>query len=120
MYCLYYILAGLAWSIGKYYFLLSRTRKEIKKLKTKWIEQKDKLGEGIVTFEDYVKSNVYEVSFDNTAIRLTFWAMFWPTSLIWTILNEPVRHLFKWLVHDVFIGIYRKMYKVMIEDLIKA
>lgn len=33
MYCLYYILIGLAWSVGKYYFLLSKTRKEIKNLK---------------------------------------------------------------------------------------
>jgi len=124
MYCLYYILIGLAWSVGKYYFLLSRVRREIKRLKKKWIENKDKLGDGIITFEKYLENNSWDVKynldFDNTAKRLTFWATFWPTSFLWTLLNEPVRRLFKWLVHDVFIGIYRKMYKVMITDLIKS
>jgi hypothetical protein len=125
MYCLYYIMAGIGWSIGKYYFLLSKVRKNIKKLKAEWMENKAKFEDDkIITFEDYISNNSfqvkYDLNFDNTAMKLTFWAMFWPTSFVWTILNEPVRRLFKFLIHDVFIGIYRKMHKVMITDLIKS
>ena len=120
-YFIFYIIAGLVWAIAKYYFVLKRIRKTLKKLKAVWIVSKDKLSPDVANFKDYVaKTQVYNepVDFEGSTRHLVFWASFWPTSLFWTILNDPIRRLFKWLIHDVFIGIFRKMHEKMVGSLL--
>ena len=127
-YAVIYILAGLVWSIGKYYFVLRKIRNFVKNTKAEWMKKKDKgtgMPEGIQTFKqflDYKRANYdykTKTDFESSAKKLTFWAAFWPTSMFWTILNDPIRKLFKFLIFDVFIGIFRKMHQKMVGDLIK-
>jgi len=113
-----YIVVGMVWSMGKYYFILKRIRKIVK--------EKRKYYDGMVdkpkTFKEYLhQGRSYDDDshrFEDTATKLVFWASFWPTSMFWTILNDPIKKLFNFLIYDVFIGIYRKMYKKMVGDLV--
>lgn len=123
MYCLYYVLIGLGWSVGKYYFVLNKMRKYVKEKKEHWLANKEKY-ENVQTFKQYLEQtrdnwSNNKTDFEKSTKKLVFWAAFWPTSMFWTILNDPIRKLFKFLIHDVFIGIYRTMYKKMIGDLIE-
>lgn len=122
-YCLYYIVAGMMWSIIKYYFVLKRVQKRIKVLKADWMKVKDKLpDDNITSFEEYALKNTRynePVDFEGTAKKLVFWASFWPTSMFWTLLNDPIRKLFKFLIYDVFIGIYKTMHRKMVGDFLK-
>lgn len=123
MYCLYYILVGLGWSVGKYYFVLSKLRKYIKEKKAYWLENMDDY-QDINTFKQYLeksRSNYgdKQTDFEKSTKKLVFWAAFWPTSMFWTILNDPIRKLFSFLINDVFIGVYKAMHQKMVGDLIE-
>jgi len=121
MYCLYYVIIGIAWSVGKYFFELRKIRKYLKEKKEYWATNKEKY-DGVQNFKQYlekVSSSTYNKSdFEGSSKKLVFWASLWPPSMFWTILNDPIRKFFKFLINDVFIGIYRSMHKKMIGDLI--
>lgn len=111
-----YVVIGIGWTTGKYYFVLSKVRNRIKALRKRYdaIKHTEK-----TSWTDYVSRNSSYEDFDSTATQLVFWASFWPPSMFWTLLNDPIRKLFKFLIYDVFIGVYRKMYKKMVGDLLK-
>ena len=120
-YFCYYIGIGVVWSFCKYFFSLRQLREIIKEAKESWkkIDGSDKYAS---TFEQFLESHMNysgKTGFNNTAGKLVFWSSFWPTSMIWTILNDPLRKLFSWIINDIFIGIYRLMYNRMIGNLIK-
>jgi len=122
-YCGYYIITGILWSIAKYYFILLRIRKRIKSMKETWNTDK-RVKETYVNFENYIV-NSYTIdrdrlNFQATTKKLVFWATFWPTSFVWTMLNDIVRKTFKFLIHDIFIGIYKKMYNKMVGNLLEG
>lgn len=121
-----YIVAGTLWSIIKYYFQLSKTRRFIKEQKENWIKNDKKYDGEVISLEDYViikakyDSKVrQDIKFDTSLRKLVFWAMLWPPSMIWTLLDEPIRRFFTWLINDVFIDIYRSIHKKMIDDTLK-
>ena len=119
----YYIGLGIIWSFCKYYFLLKSTKNSIEKYKTSWNKMKDVDKKHYTSFKEYYKENDYRyggnISFKKTNTKFALWAIFWPTSCIWTLLNDPIRKIFNYLIYDLFIGIYKKMHKVMIKDLFK-
>lgn len=124
LYCIYYIVAGLVWSVFKYYFVLKRVQRFIKSCKKEWERNKGEFPVEIKDFKDYVASQKCtwnyktDTDFERSTKRLVFWSAFWPTSMVWTVLNDPIRRLFKFLIYDVFIGIYRAMHKYMVERLL--
>lgn len=120
----YYIVIGMVWTFIKYYFKLKNIQGEIKKLKESWNLFKNDPNErtsGVTNFEDYVNKKMYapHITFDATARKLTTWAIFWPPSMIWTLLNDPVKKFFNWLIYDIFVGAYKKMYDTMIGKMLK-
>ena len=120
----YYIILGVCWSFFKYYFQLKRTRKVLSRAKAEWTLRNQNTTEPI-TFQQFLNdsSGFYKIrkdlDFESSARKLIFWSMFWPTSMVWTLLNDPFRKLFKWLIFDVFVEIYRKMHKKMIGNLLE-
>lgn len=117
-----YIVIGLAYSFIKYYFILNDMKKYVKELRVKWdsmskSQQSNDLPVHITDFKGYVQhksSYGRSTSFEGSAKKLSFWAAFWPTSLIWTMLNDPIRKFFNWLIMTVFVGAYRKMHWQMV------
>lgn len=135
-YFCYYIVLGIAWSFCKYYFTLKIIQKSIKKYKKQWntinLPKNPSSTENnftkttnrrYETFKEFyiLKDIQYNnnILFSKTNNRFMFWAMFWPTSCIWTLLNDPIKRFFNYLIYDLFIGVYQKMHKTMIEDLLK-
>lgn len=49
--------------------------------------------------------------------RIITWMSYWPFSMIWTIINEPVRKIFKYIYSKIE-GIYDKMSKSVFYDYI--
>lgn len=119
----YYIAIGVLWTFCKYYFALKKLRGKVKKAKEAWQQmQLDKESRQHPAFEDVLRNHLGyndKSKFENTIEKLVIWASFWPTSMIWTILNDPVRRLFKYIIHDIFIGFYRKMYDQMVGNMLK-
>ena len=120
----YYILVGIAWTFIKYYFKLKDMQGRIKSLKKSWVLWRQDASDkdpSIVTFEDYVnrKAHAGDITFNASARKLTLWAAFWPPSMIWTLINDPIKKFFNWLIHDILIGAYKKMYDTMIGKMLK-
>lgn len=118
-----YIICGIIWSFIKYYFALIDARKTIVQLRESWDSMhRDNTFMGPAkTFKEYIEGKTHLVydqgvnpALNKTTRRLTFWASFWPISLIWTLINDPIRRLFKWLIQDVFINAYKQMYNNII------
>lgn len=124
IYTLIYIVCGLLWSLIKYYFKLSKAKRFIQQQKENWLKDDKKYNDMDISLKDYIDrqllySGKFEritLNFDKSIGKLVLWAMLWPPSMIWTLLDEPIRRLFTWLIKDVFIGLYRRMYKSMIEN----
>lgn len=114
-----YVIAGLGWSFFKYYFHLNKMKKHLVEIKDHW---RADVTSDKPNFESYLKDRSYgqEFNFERSASKLLFWAMWWPPSLIWTVLNDPVRKFFKWLIFTVFVGAYRKMYDRMIGSVLRG
>lgn len=71
-----YILAGVAWSVAKWYFFVLRAR-------DKWLEDSKRYHNSL----EIPKASNYKG-------RITSWMFYWPFSAVWTLLNEPVRRIF--------------------------
>lgn len=119
-YFVYYLVIGIVWSICKYYFALKKVREIVKEKRIYY----DKMEDKPKTFKEHLhQQRTYDDNshkFEDTATNLIFWASFWPPSMVWTILNDPIKKLFRFLIFDVFVGIYRKMYKKMVGDLVES
>lgn len=122
-YSVIYVVIGILWSMCKYYFSLVKTRSFLKEQKKEWKQNHEKYDGETVNFKEFVERKCrYEykirktISFETSISNLVFWAMVWPPSMFWTLLDEPVRKLFTWLIKDVFIGAYRQLHKNMIEN----
>lgn len=81
---LLYILAGAFWSVGKWYFFVVRLRDE-------YIERIDNYGNGKVSQSDVDKHRPKPSTYKG---RITSWMFYWPFSITWTLLNEPVRKIY--------------------------
>jgi hypothetical protein len=69
----FYIFAGVVWSFVKWYFYLLNVRDK----------QREK------------KNPYFEIpTAGNSKVKLIGWLSFWPWSLVWTIINDPIRRLF--------------------------
>lgn len=135
---LLYIGIGVTWSVCKFYFTLCKTKREIKELRKTFGESSDSVDatgddnkNNVSTrwvfyvrkhYEDqhrfnYSKENPldFKLQYD----RILFWMTYWPLSMFWTILNDPITRFFKWLYHEVLIGLFRKMHDSIIGNELK-
>jgi len=116
MYALYYILIGLAWSVGKYYFVLVKIRHKMLRVRKQWAMRPASNDESWDAFrKNRLGSwNDGNYTFSHTSKKLVFWAMVWPPSMFWTLLNDPISWFFKFLIRDIFVGVYKSMYHNMV------
>lgn len=110
-----YFVAGTAWSIVKWWFYVRRCREEYDEMKAAFLQSR--AVEGSVIPEQYKKQwkeqleGAYRY---HTSRRLTYspaggiipkagdhkgrimtWMCYWPWSAVWTLINDPVKRLFK-------------------------
>lgn len=108
-----YFVAGTAWSVVKWWFYVRRCREEYDTLKAAFLERNGVQGTAVPDAlkgkwkeelsNDYRYGRERRRSFANGVIpkagdhkgRIMTWMCYWPWSAVWTMINDPVKRLFK-------------------------
>lgn len=94
-----YIFVGSIWSIIKWFFYL-------KKVKAKHDEY------------SHYSFDIKDYQIGRNKERVLHWMIYWPLSSIWTLINDPVKKAFEFVLSQ-FGGFYDKMSVRILGDLIK-
>lgn len=52
------------------------------------------------------KFDTNEIAVQNNWNKILTWGLYWPVSALWTIIDNPIKKLLKFLIINVFVGIY--------------
>ncbi len=99
IYTICYIGIGIFWSFPKWFFFLRNERDKTR-------EYLNEQQESSYGWANPPKINIPQAS-DNKG-KIIAWMIYWPFSLVGTLLNDPVRKLFN-LIFDQFKNLYQKM-----------
>ena len=115
----YYLAGAVLWSYEKWLFYLWNFRSERDKAVKKYREQRAESPshQGELTVED-IRANLGHIRYKRGYLSLTpsakeykgmivSWGIWWPASLIGTLVDDPVRKLIN-LVFDLLSGLYQK------------
>jgi hypothetical protein len=83
-----YIVVGIIWSFIKWYFYLIELKEERKGKSSSYFTRSGDVSEN--------------------KERILNWMIYWPLSAFWTIINQPIRRLFKYIYRGIE-GRYQKM-----------
>ena len=98
-----YMFIGIIWSIFKWYFFLQNKKESLmKRIETE--------GNGIRDY-DIPKAR-------RNKSRIISWMSYWPFSAFWTLINEPVKKMFK-QIYSKIEKIYEKMSDKIFADIKK-
>lgn len=88
-----YLLIGLAWCFIRWYFYTRKSaRNVIMNINgNEWEDFNYLRAHELKNFE--IKYNLG---------RLVNWGLYWPFSVLWTLLTDPLKELYEWLLTDVF------------------
>lgn len=106
-----YFAAGTAWSVAKWWFFVRRCREDYDKQKIAFLRQngiegtvipdalkakwKENLGYNYGGRNSYRRGeNVIPKAGDHKS-RIMTWMCYWPWSMVWTLINDPVKRVFK-------------------------
>jgi len=120
-----YAAAGTFWGLGKWFFFVQRERRRYEHQKAEFLRSKGVSGNvvppelkqawrkecGGVTYQtvsddpDRCRKGVYPVNMAPKASdhrgQIIGWMIYWPWSLVWTLINDPVVRLFKWIYRQI-------------------
>ncbi len=98
-----YFAVGALWSLAKWWFYVRRQLRKYNEVKAEFLKNNGESEKGPVpdrlkadwnarrpSYARYAKPQVRE-----NKGRILTWMIYWPWSLVWTILNDPVKRLFK-------------------------
>ncbi len=91
-----YFISGTIWSFFKWYFFL-------KKVKNKMIKESKSIK----------KDKIPNISKNKSKIMT--WMMYWPFSMLWTMIDEPIKNTFKFIFGKVE-NVYQKMANRIFND----
>lgn len=92
-----YLLAGAIWSLVRWFLYLKGLSID-----------KDENGK--------VRHSKYKFEVSSNKGRITNWMMYWPFSLIWTVIDEPVKKSFRW-IYSKLEGKYNSISESITKDL---
>lgn len=111
-----YFVGGTIWSVIKWYFHGLNLRDEYRLVKERFFSREgitgDKIPQALISkWEGTIFSNfpkgVPPKAMDNKA-SIMMWMTHWPFSLVWTILNDPIRRIFMF-VYSRLAGLMQKI-----------
>jgi hypothetical protein len=79
-----YFLGGTAWAIAKWWF---------------WVKKERRRQDSKVKTSTYYKYEVPQVSHHKS--QITAWMTFWPISMAWTMINDPITKAFKEIYYRI-------------------
>lgn len=132
-----YIVAGALYGILKWYLLLRDRADRHLEVRTSWLERaikrdssklpaklcREALTTGVVTgdvkkaWKKYVNHEYYgrritKPSASRNTGRILSWMTYWPLSGLWTLINDPIRRIFRWLYRRISTTLVRMADKV--------
>jgi hypothetical protein len=93
-----YLLTGTIWSIVKWYFFLMNKKRKI-------IEERDRYW------------NVPQVGEHKS--RIITWMAYWPFSMIWTLINDPIKRAFREIYNHIsnfMQSISNRVFKSLVDE----
>lgn len=121
LYVLVYLATGVVWSFIKWFSFLMQFREKFREHRDSWYSaHKLNLTDELTPEQrkDLDESFRYQ-SFNGNALlvkpkatrnkrRITAWMAYWPFSVVGTVINDPIRRLFKFLFNS-FKALYQKI-----------
>ena len=125
LYVVAYLAIGVVWSFIKWFSFLMAFRDKYREIKNEFFaelgvpldqaltkEQADQFNRRLSSYSWRWKykgaSLSTRPSATNNKRRITAWMSFWPFSVVGTVINDPIRRLFKFLF-DTFKGLYQRI-----------
>jgi len=96
-----YIGIGVIWSIFKWYFFLQNKKYQL----TKKMEDRE--------IDEINESDIPQAK--KNKARIISWMSYWPFSMLWTLINEPVKKTFRFIYSKIE-GIFQKMSDRIFKD----
>jgi hypothetical protein len=97
-----YFLAGTLWSIGKWWAWLKKAARRVAEIEAKHTTdgRLDYYRFSTACREEKIPSE-FPVKAKEYASMIIGWMIFWPFSMLWTLINDPVRyafeHIYNWI-----------------------
>jgi hypothetical protein len=99
-----YFVVGAAWSVAKWWFAETSRVRHVRSL---YVERySDQTLKGFQTWAEFIKPLKSRPSQHKADI--TAWITFWPVSLVWTMVDDPVRRLCR-RIYDELQGVYQRI-----------
>jgi hypothetical protein len=105
----FYFFIGVIWSIAKWYFFLMNIKDGLL-AKVEYDKQNKLTTRG----KDWIKDQIPQAK--NNKNRITTWMSYWPFSMLWTLINEPIKKAFRYIYARIE-GIFQKMSNHIFRDL---
>lgn len=113
-----YVVLGVSWSFWKWWFFVTDKRDKFLELKNRYEKVvKDDKPESEYCHLDYdcslnhlrreMELNKKPRARDNKA-RILTWTIYWPWSFVWTIIDDPLKKLFKY-IYKKLQAVYQKI-----------
>lgn len=120
-----YITIGLVWAVFKFKFWLRKQRifineKILPICRLNFLERRQVAG-GVIPPDlqalwrreqlesPALRSAIKSMEVGENKSRLTMWAIWWPISMIWTVISDWVTEMFNWLIFDLLGGFLHRM-----------
>lgn len=105
-YIIAYIAIGIVWSFAKWFFFLMNERDKTREWLKEEIKRSDnRFGPPVINIP----------KFSDNKGKIVAWAGYWPYSAIGTILNDPFRKLFNFILNQ-----FKNLYQQMADSIYKG
>jgi len=105
LYVAAYFAVGTAWSVLKWYFWLLKSRRRLDEIRTE--HQGTTSYEASVILKNAGLASKVPPKVGDHKARIMGWMMLWPASMVWTVLNDPVRWVFEEIYARIGGGLQR-------------
>jgi hypothetical protein len=108
-YALLYVALGLVWSVIKWHSYVGARRRIYDDLRKKFCAN-NSISEDFTPQQKKLWLNELNYKFGSTAVipnvddnkkAIIRWMTYWPFSLLFTLLNDPVRRFFEWIFRNI-------------------
>ena len=108
--CAAYVGVGAAWSVGKWWFFVHACRAIYQEVRDEFMERYNLDKSGDIPdhqkqdFQFKVEHGSKEAAkplIRENKSRITIWMTYWPWSMTWTLINDPVKKMFRWVYHQL-------------------
>ncbi len=97
-----YFVLGTGWGVAKWWFWLNRTARKCNEVEARVRDERKMYATDDLSMQREIISAFLRAGLPTTfpvqarqhKAKITGWMVFWPCSMIWTLLNDPVRRLF--------------------------